>query len=85
MSTMRLPNIIKRRKPSDHKKLSEIITGERVPKSLGLIELEKKYDLVAQITDAILDKMETMNKKMELLEKKISYSNSGPAKTKRKF
>jgi hypothetical protein len=56
----------------EHKVLKGVITGNTIPKSVGLIELEKNYALVADLLCNLIDKMQKMENNMEKLEKKIS-------------
>jgi len=52
-------------------KIKKVITGDAIPKSLGLIELEKNYALLARMMIGIIERMNLMQNKMEKMEKKL--------------
>ena len=63
----------KKRKGLDvrDKVVKQIITGLAVPKSLGMIELEKNYALLAEMISGMIDRMRRMENEMEHLEAKM--------------
>jgi hypothetical protein len=57
----------------EHKVLKGVITGNTIPKSVGLIELEENYALVADLLVHLIDKMQQLERDVEKLEKKVSH------------
>ncbi|MEM5853925.1 MAG: hypothetical protein QXS37_04595 [Candidatus Aenigmatarchaeota archaeon] len=57
----------------ENKVVKEIITGNAVPKSISLIELEKNYALLAEMFSRLLDRMNTIEDELEKLEKKVAF------------
>ena len=53
--------------------MKQIITGDAVPKSLGMIELEKNYALLAEMMTGIIDRMQKFENNIEKLEKRMSH------------
>ena len=61
----------KKRLDVGNKVIKHIITGSAIPKSLGFIELEKNYALLANIMSGMVDRLQVMEIKMEKMEKKM--------------
>jgi hypothetical protein len=57
----------------EDKVLKSVITGNTIPKSVGLIELEKNYALVADLLCHLIDRMQRLEKNVEKLEKKVFH------------
>jgi len=55
----------------EDKAVRSVITGEAVPKSLSLIELEKNYALFADMLSHIIDRIQQIEDDINKLEKKI--------------
>ena len=53
--------------------MKQIITGAAVPKSLGLIELEKNYALLAEMMTGIIGRMQKLENNIEKLEKTMAH------------
>jgi predicted nuclease with TOPRIM domain len=56
----------------ENKVVKEIITGNAVPKSMSLIELEKNYALLAEMFARVLDRIKTIEDDLDKLEKKVA-------------
>jgi len=81
---MRKPSLgRKKRKSLDvgDKALKQIITGIAVPKSIGLIELEKNYCLLAEMMSSMIDRMHNMENEMEKMQKKLAEVMRGKKKS----
>ena len=63
-----------RRKSLDvsNKAVKQVITGLAIPKSIGLIELEKNYGLLAEMVGTMIDRMHKMENEMEKVQKKLA-------------
>jgi len=57
----------------EDKVLKSVITKNTIPKSVGLIELEKNYALVADLLCHLIDRMQRLEKNVEKLEKKVFH------------
>jgi hypothetical protein len=57
----------------ENKVLKSVITGTTIPKSVGLIELEKNYALVADLLCHLIDRMQKLERNVEKLEKKVFH------------
>jgi len=66
----------KKGRHSENRVVKQVITGTAVPKSLAFIELEKNYALLAGIMNDMIDRMRTVETKMEKLEKKVAKRGS---------
>jgi len=56
----------------ENKVVKQIITGNAVPKSVSLIELEKNYALLAQMVARLIDRIRVLEDEIEKLEKKVT-------------
>jgi len=56
----------------ENKLMKDIITGNAVPKSVGLIELEKNYALLAEMVSRLIDRIRILEDDVEKLEKKVA-------------
>jgi len=56
----------------ENKVVKEIITGNAVPKSTSLIELEKNYALLAEMFARLLDRIKTIEDDLDKLEEKVA-------------
>jgi predicted nuclease with TOPRIM domain len=56
----------------ENKVVKDIITGNAVPKSMSLIELEKNYALLAEMFARILDRIKTIEDDLDKLEEKVA-------------
>ncbi|MEM5766104.1 MAG: hypothetical protein QXD43_05555 [Candidatus Aenigmatarchaeota archaeon] len=56
----------------ENKIVKEIITGNAVPKSISLIELEKNYALLAEMFARLLDRIKVIEDDIDKLEKKVA-------------
>ena len=56
----------------ENKVVKDIVTGNAVPKSISLIELEKNYALLAEMMARILDRIRSIEEDVEKLEKKVA-------------
>lgn len=56
----------------ENKVMKEIITGNAVPKSVSLIELEKNYALLAEMVARLIDRIRILEDDLEKLEKNIT-------------
>jgi hypothetical protein len=56
----------------ENKLVKDIITGNAVPKSVSLIELEKNYALLAEMFARILDRIKVIEDDLDKLEKKVA-------------
>jgi hypothetical protein len=61
----------KKRLDVHNKVIKQVITGSAVPKSIGFIELEKNYVLLAKMMTGMIDQMEKLETKMERMEKNL--------------
>jgi hypothetical protein len=55
----------------EHKAIKTVITGKAIPKSVGLIELEGNYCLLADMMAHLIDRVEKIEKHIEILEKRF--------------
>jgi len=55
----------------ENKVVKDIITGNSVPKSMGLIELEKNYAILADMLVHVMDKIQKIENELEKIEKKV--------------
>jgi len=55
----------------ERKAIRTVITGKAIPKSLGLIELEENYALLANMLTHIIDRIQKIEKNIEELEKRL--------------
>lgn len=67
----------------ENKLVKDIITGNSVPKSMGLIELEKNYAILADMLVRIMERVQRMENEIEKLEKKV-FEISGEHEDRRK-
>jgi len=56
----------------ENKVVKDIITGNAVPKSMSLIELEKNYALLAEMFARLLDRIKTIEDDLDKLEEKVA-------------
>lgn len=56
----------------ENKVIKDIITGNAVPKSMSLIELEKDYALLAEMFTRLLDRIRVIEDDLGKLEKKVA-------------
>jgi hypothetical protein len=56
----------------ENKVVKDIITGNAVPKSMSLIELEKNYALLAEMFARLLDRIRVIEEDLDKLEKKVA-------------
>lgn len=56
----------------ENKVMKEIITGNAIPKSVSLIELEKNYALLAEMVARLIDRIRILEDDLEKLEKNIT-------------
>ena len=56
----------------ENKVVKDIVTGNAVPKSISIIELEKNYALLAEMMARILDRIRSIEEDVEKLEKKVA-------------
>jgi predicted nuclease with TOPRIM domain len=56
----------------ENKLIKDVITGNAVPKSISLIELEKNYALLAEMFARLLDRIKTIEDDLDKLEKKVA-------------
>lgn len=56
----------------EEKLVKEIITGNAIPKSISLIELEKNYALLAEMFARLIDRVRIIEDDLEKLEKKVA-------------
>ncbi|MEM5773102.1 MAG: hypothetical protein QXL86_02640 [Candidatus Aenigmatarchaeota archaeon] len=56
----------------ENKIVKDIITGNAVPKSMSLIELEKNYALLAEMFARLLDRIKTIEDELDKLEEKVA-------------
>jgi hypothetical protein len=56
----------------ENKVMKEIITGNAVPKSVSLIEMEKNYALLAQMVGRLIDRIRIIENDMEKLQKCVA-------------
>ena len=56
----------------EDKAVRSVITGEAVPKSLSLIELEKNYAMFADMLSHVIDRIQQIEDDINKLEKKIT-------------
>ncbi|MEM5870292.1 MAG: hypothetical protein QXR09_03985 [Candidatus Aenigmatarchaeota archaeon] len=62
-----------RKKMKEEQKLvKEVITGNAVPKSISLIELEKNYAILAEMFARLIDRVRIIEDDLEKLEKKVA-------------
>ncbi|MEM5836612.1 MAG: hypothetical protein QW451_00500 [Candidatus Aenigmatarchaeota archaeon] len=56
----------------EQKLVKEVITGNAVPKSISLIELEKNYAILAEMFARLIDRVRIIEDDLEKLEKKVA-------------
>lgn len=56
----------------ENKVVKDIITGNAIPKSTGLIELEKNYALLAEMFARLLDRIRVIENDLDKLEEKVA-------------
>jgi hypothetical protein len=56
----------------ENKVVKQIITGNAVPKSVSLIELEKNYALLAEMVAGLIDRIRILEDEVDKLEKKVT-------------
>lgn len=56
----------------ENKVVKEIITGNAVPKSMSLIELEKNYALLAEMVARLIERIRIIEGDIDKLEKKVA-------------
>ncbi|MEM5829761.1 MAG: hypothetical protein QW040_03655 [Candidatus Aenigmatarchaeota archaeon] len=56
----------------ENKIVKDIITGNAVPKSMSLIELEKNYALLAEMFARLLDRIKDIEEDLDKLEEKVA-------------
>jgi len=56
----------------ENKVLKDIITGNAVPKSVSLIELEKNYALLAEMISRLIDRIRIIEDDVERLQKNVA-------------
>jgi len=56
----------------ENKAMKEIITGNAVPKSVSLIEMEKNYALLTEIVARLIDRIRIIEDDMEKLQKSVA-------------
>ena len=55
----------------ENKAVKGVITGNMVPKSVGLIELEKNYISLANMLIRLMERVQKLENDVEKIEKKI--------------
>ncbi|MEM5869589.1 MAG: hypothetical protein QXR09_00240 [Candidatus Aenigmatarchaeota archaeon] len=68
----------------ENKVVKDIITGNAVPKSISLIELEKNYALLAEMFARLLDRIKTIEDELDKLEEKVALLLMEKEENKRK-
>ena len=56
----------------ENKAVKDIITGNAIPKSVSLIELEKNYALLAEMVSRLIDRIRILEDDVEKLEKNVT-------------
>jgi hypothetical protein len=56
----------------ENKMVKDVITGNAVPKSVSLIELEKNYALLAEMVSRLIDRIRIIEDDVDKLEKKVA-------------
>ena len=56
----------------ENKMVKDVITGNAVPKSVSLIELEKNYALLAEMIARLIDRIRIIEDEVDKLERKVA-------------
>jgi len=63
---------VRKKMKEEQKLVKEVITGNAVPKSISLIELEKNYAILAEMFARLIDRVRIIEDDLEKLEKKVA-------------